>query len=77
MLGHHFFQKSNTRWKNKKKKIVVTLPAAVFFPGALSPGAPDITDKRLLAVPEVPGARQLVVMAGGVEPLSDGTEEGG
>ena len=49
----------------------MTLPAAVFFPGALSPGAPDITDKRLLVVPEVSGATEVVVMAGGVKPLSD------
>ena len=65
--------------EKEKKNFAVSIPAAaaVFFPGALSPGAPDITDKRLLAVPEVPGARQLVVMAGGGEPLSDGTEEVG
>ena len=57
--------------ENKTKIFAVNLPAAVFFPGSLSPGAPDITDKRLLVVPEVSGARQVVVMAGGVEPLSD------
>ena len=55
----------------------MTIPAADFFPGALSPAATDITDKRLFVVPEVSGVREVAVTTGRVEPLSDGTAEVG